>query len=697
MKAELKNIRNIGIMAHIDAGKTTTTERILYYTGLNHKIGEVHDGTATMDWMIQEQERGITITSASTTAYWNYNNTDYNINIIDTPGHVDFTVEVERSLRVLDGAIAIFCAVGGVEPQSETVWRQADKYNVPRIAFVNKMDRPGADFFNVVAQIQDKLKANPVPLQIPFGIEDQFKGVIDLIEKKILVWNNDDLGEKYDFINIPDELTEEVEEWREKLIETVVETEDKLLEKFLENRNSISVEEFKESVRKGVLEGKFIPVFCGAAFKNKGIQPLLDAITAFLPSPLDIGDIKGIDPKKETEIYRSPKNEQALSALVFKITSRSFSGKLVYVRVYSGELKENEMVYNPRTNKKERITRLFRMHANKQNPVKTVGAGEICAVIGLKDIYTGDTLCSDKQPIIFESMTFPEPVLGLAVEPMTQADIDKLYDSLVKIAEEDPTFTVKTDENSGQMIISGMGELHLEIIIDRLKREFNVMCNQGNPQVAYKEAITSLSKQYQLFDKLTGGKGKYAEITVIISPVEEKRAGLQFINKLEKGILPQEYISAVEKGFREAMFNGPIAGYPMYNLKVELIDATYNMEDSDTLSFEVVAKMAFREAAKKSNPILLEPVMDVEVVTPDDYLGDVVADLNKRRANIENMNSRGELKVVKALVPLAEQFGYVTTLRTITSGRATSTMEFHSYEEIPNELAKKLVNSIFLN
>lgn len=684
-------------MAHIDAGKTTTTERVLYYTGLNHKIGEVHDGTATMDWMIQEQERGITITSASTTTYWNYNNIDYNINIIDTPGHVDFTVEVERSLRVLDGAIAIFCAVGGVEPQSETVWRQADKYNVPRIAFVNKMDRPGADFFNVVAQIQDKLKANPVPLQIPFGTEDQFKGVIDLIEKKVLIWNNDDLGEKYDLINIPDELTEEVEEWREKLVETVVETEDKLLEKFLENRDSISVEEFKESVRKGVLEGKFIPVFCGAAFKNKGIQPLLDAITAFLPSPLDIGDIKGVDPKTEAEIYRSPQNEQALSALVFKISASSFSGKLVYVRVYSGELKENEMVYNPRTNKKERITRLFRMHANRQNPVKVVGAGEICAAVGLKDIYTGDTLCSDKQPIIFESMIFPEPVLGIAVEPMKQADIDKLYDALLKISEEDPTFNVKTDENSGQTIISGMGELHLEIIVDRLKREFNVTCNQGKPQVAFKEAITTIVEQEQLFDKLAGGKGKYAKITIIISPVEDNENGLHFINKLEKGIIPQEYISAIEKGFREAMFNGPIAGYPMHSLKVELIDASFDAEESDVLSFEIVAKMAFRESVRNANPILMEPVMDIEVVTPEDYLGDVVADLNKRRANIEKMDSRGELKVVKALVPLAEQFGYVTTLRTITSGRATSTMEFHSYEEIPNEIAKKLVNSIFLN
>lgn len=696
METELKNTRNIGIIAHIDAGKTTTTERILYYTGLNHKIGEVHDGTTTMDWMIQEQERGITITSAAITTYWNYENVNYNINIIDTPGHVDFTAEVERSLRVLDGVIAIFCAVGGVEPQSETVWRQADRYNVPIIAFVNKMDRLGADFYNVISQIKDKLGANPIPIQIPYGSENQFKGVIDLIEKKVLVWN-DDIGEKYNSINIPDDLIEEVEEWREKLIETVVETEDDLLERFLENRDSISVNEFKESVRKGVLKGKFIPVLCGAAFKNKGIQPLLDAITAFLPSPIDIGDIKGIDPKKGTEIFRSPNNEQPLSALVFKITTSTFSGKLAFVRVYSGELKEGDMIYNPRTNKKERITRLFRIHANKQNPIKSIGAGGICAVVGLRDIYTGDTLCTDKQAIVFESMMFPEPVLGLAVEPKTQADIDKLYDSLVKISEEDPTFTVKTDENSGQTIISGMGELHLEIIIDRLEREFNVTCNQGNPQVAYKEAITSVIEQNQLFDKLTGGKGKYAKITVIISPIEEKKSGLQFINKLEKGVLPREYINSVEKGFREAMFNGPIAGYPMYNMKVELIDAAYDSENSNTLSFEVVAKMAFREAVRVANPILLEPIMDIEVVTPENYLGDVVADLNKRRANIEKMDSRGNLKMVRALVPLAEQFGYVTALRTITSGRATSTMEFHSYEEIPNELAKKLVSSIFLN
>jgi len=684
-------------MAHIDAGKTTTTERILYYTGLNHKIGEVHDGTATMDWMIQEQERGITITSAATTTYWNYNSIDHNINIIDTPGHVDFTVEVERSLRVLDGAIAVFCAVGGVEPQSETVWRQADKYKVPRIAFVNKMDRPGADFYNVVNQIESKLGANPVLLQIPFGSESNFKGIIDLIERKLVVWNEDDLGATFNYESIPAEFSEEVEEWREKLIETVVETEDELLERFLENRELITVEEFKQSIRKGVLEGKFIPVLCGSAFKNKGIQPLLDSIAAFLPSPIDVGAIKGIDPKNENEIFRSPNNDQPLSAIIFKISSSSFAGKLAFVRLYSGEMKEGDMVYNPRTNKKERITRIYKMHANKQTAVKVIGAGEICAVVGLKNAYTGDTLCNERQAIVFESMVFPEPVIGIAVEPMKQADIDKLYDSLVRISEEDPTFTVKTDENSGQTIINGMGELHLEIIVDRLKREFNVTCNQGKPQVAYKEAITTEIQLEQLFDKVAGGKGKYAKIQVRISPSNENKAGLQFSNKLEKGSLPIEYINAVEKGFKEAMYNGPIAGYPIYGLQVELLSADYNAEESDELSFEVVAKMAFRDAVRKASPILLEPVMDLEVVTPEEYLGDVVADINKRRANIEKMDSRGQLKIVKALVPLAEQFGYVTTLRTITSGRATSTMEFHSYEEIPNELAKKLVNSIFLN
>ncbi len=684
-------------MAHIDAGKTTTTERILYYTGLNHKIGEVHDGAATMDWMIQEQERGITITSAATTTYWNYKNTDYNINIIDTPGHVDFTVEVERSLRVLDGAIAIFCAVGGVEPQSETVWRQANKYNVPRIAFVNKMDRPGADFYNVVSQIKEKLGANPILLQIPYGNESDFKGVINLIEKKAIVWDKDDMGISFSETEVPADYKDELEEWREKLIETVVETDDEMLEKFLEDRDSISVEEFINSIRQGVLNNKFVPVFCGSAFKNKGIQPLLDAIAAFLPSPLDIGNTKGTNPKTNETIYRKPDNNQPLSSLIFKISSSSFSGKLAYLRIYSGILKEGEMVYNPRTNKKERITRIFRMHANKQNAVKETKTGDICAVIGLKDIFTGDTLCTDKQPIIFESMEFPEPVLGIAVEPMKQADIDKLYDSLVKIAEEDPTFTVKIDENSGQTIISGMGELHLEIIVDRLKREFNVLCNQGKPQVAYKEAITIDVEQEQIFEKIAGGKRKYAKITIIIAPSKENTSGLQFVNKLEKGFLPVEYIKSVEKGITEAMYNGPIAGYPLYSLYVELVDADYDSEESDALAFEVVAKMAFREAVRKAKPILLEPVMDLEVVTPEEYFGDVVADINKRRANIEKMDSKGELKVVKALVPLAEQFGYVTTLRTITSGRATSTMEFHSYEEIPNELAKKLVNSIYLN
>ncbi|MFH2143104.1 MAG: elongation factor G [Bacteroidota bacterium] len=686
MKTELKNTRNIGIMAHIDAGKTTTTERILYYTGINHKIGEVHEGTATMDWMTQEKERGITITSAATTAFWNYNNTDYKINIIDTPGHVDFTVEVERSLRVLDGAIAIFCAVGGVEPQSETVWRQADRYNVPRLAFVNKMDRLGADFYSVVAQIKDKLYACPVPIQIPMGNEEKFCGVIDLIEQKAITWENEDLGAKFNKIDIPIEYFDEAQEWREKLIETIVEFDDNLLEKFLDDRDSISIEEFKNALRACVLSRKVIPVLCGASFKNKGVQNLLDAVAAYLPSPIDIGEIFGVDPKLETQKSRKPNSQESLSGLVFKISTSTFSGKLAYFRVYSGTLKEGELIYNPRSNKKERISRIFQMHANKQIPVKSAEAGEICGIIGLKDIATGDTLCDDNNPIVFESIHFPEPVVGLAVEPMTQADIEKLNDSLLKLSDEDPTFTVKIDENSGQTIVSGMGELHLEIILDRLYREYNVSCNKGNPQVNYKEAIKTSIENHQIFERSGSGKTKFAEIKVIISPADNESSGLEFLNELSKETLPNEYVKSIEKGFTEVMFNGPIAGYPLHNLKVVLTGASYRIDESDELAFETVAKLAFREASRQANPILLEPIMSLEVVTPEEYMGDITSDLNKRRADIIGMETRYYFKAVKANIPLSETFGYVTSLRTISSGRANYSLEFLKYNEIPNEL-----------
>lgn len=683
-------------MAHIDAGKTTTTERILYYTGINYKLGEVHEGTATMDWMIQEKERGITITSAATTTFWNYNNTDYKINIIDTPGHVDFTVEVERSLRVLDGAIAIFCAVGGVEPQSETVWRQADKYNVPRLAFVNKMDRLGADFYSVVSQIKDKLYACPVPIQIPMGNEDKFCGVIDLIEQKAIVWDNEELGAKFNTIDIPAEYIEEAMEWRDKMIEAIAEHNDNLLEKFLEDKDSIGIEEFKAVLRSCVLKRKVIPVLCGASFKNKGVQNLLDAVAAYLPSPIDIGDIFGIDPKHETQKSRKPDNHDHLSGLVFKISTSTFSGKLAYFRVYSGTLKEGEMIYNPRTNKKERITRIFQMHANKQIPVKFVEAGDICGFIGFKDIVTGDTLCEENNAIVYESIHFPEPVVGLAVEPMTQADIEKLNESLMKLSEEDPTFTVKIDENSGQTIISGMGELHLEILLDRLYREYNVTCNKGNPQVNYKEAIKSSVENHQLFERSGSGKNRFAEIMVTVSPSDNDNAGLEFISKLDKEILPVVFVKSVEKGFKEAMYNGPIAGYPLHNLKVELNGGSYKAEESDELAFETVAKLAFRESCRQANPVLLEPVMSLEVVTPEEYMGDIISDLNKRRADISGMESRSYFKVVKASIPLAETFGYATSIRTLSSGRANYSLEFLKYNEIPNELAKKIVNSIYL-
>ncbi len=695
MSKDLTYTRNIGIMAHIDAGKTTTTERILYYSGITHRIGEVHDGAAQMDWMVQEQERGITITSAATTCYWKNNNKDYKINIIDTPGHVDFTVEVERSLRVLDGAIAVFCAVGGVEPQSETVWRQADKYNVPRIAFVNKMDRTGADFLNVVNQIKEKLGANPVPLQIPIGSEESFRGVIDLIERKAIVWRDDKkFGTNYDYAEIPDELKEETEEWREHLIESVCESDDALLERYFEDRESITVEEFMAATRKATIDRTIVPVFCGAAFKNKGIQRLLDAITALLPSPLDVGAIKGRNPRNEEVVERRPDTEEPFASLAFKIATDPFVGRLVFLRIYSGALDAGMNVFNPRTGKKERITRLYQMHANKQNPLERVEAGDICAAVGFKDLVTGDTLCDIKKPVYLETMSFPDPVIGIAIEPKTQQDIDKLSNALAKLAEEDPTFRVKSDEDSGQTIINGMGELHLEVLIDRLKREFKVECNVGAPQVAYKEAITSSVEHREVFKKQTGGRGKFADITIELAPSDEGVKGLQFIDEIKGGNIPKEYIPSVEKGFREAMRNGILAGFPLDNLKVVLKDGSFHSVDSDALSFEIAAKQAFRHGLKKVSSVLLEPVMAAEVVTPEEYMGDVIADFNKRRGQVEGMESKAGARVIRAKVPLAEKFGYVTVLRTITSGRATSTMEFSHYAEVPSDISRKIIEKI---
>ncbi|PLX13495.1 MAG: elongation factor G [Marinilabiliales bacterium] len=692
MSKALQNTRNIGIMAHIDAGKTTTTERVLFYTGITHRIGEVHDGAATMDWMVQEQERGITITSAATTTYWKYLNQDYKINIIDTPGHVDFTVEVERSLRVLDGAIAVFCAVGGVEPQSETVWRQADKYNVPRMAFVNKMDRSGADFFSVVNQIKDKLKANPVPLQIPIGAEENFRGVIDLIENKAIIWHDDEkMGTNYELVDIPSEFDGEAEEWRGKLIEAVAEYDDALLERFFEDPDSITKEEMLGVIRKATIEMTITPVLCGSAFKNKGVQRLLDAIVAFLPSPLDVGSVKGINPKNDEEVERKPDVTEPLAALAFKIATDPFVGRLAFMRVYSGKIEAGSYVMNVRTGKRERISRLYQMNANKQIPKDVIEAGDICAAVGFKDLRTGDTLCDEKRQITLESMDFPDPVIGIAVEPKTQKDLDKLNMALHKLAEEDPTFTVKVDEASGQTVISGMGELHLEILIDRLVREFKVECNQGAPQVNYKESITSTVQHREVFKKQSGGRGKFADIQIEIGPVDEGQSGLQFIDKIKGGNIPREYIPAVQKGFEEAMYNGVLAGYPVDSLKVTLLDGSYHEVDSDSLSFEIAAKMAFKHACAKASPKLLEPIMSAEVVTPEEYMGDIIGDFNRRRGKVEGMENKGGARVIKAKVPLAEKFGYVTVLRTISSGRATSTMEFSHYEEVPAGIAKEIV------
>jgi len=692
MSKALQNTRNIGIMAHIDAGKTTTTERILFYTGITHRIGEVHDGAATMDWMVQEQERGITITSAATTAFWKYNNQDYKVNIIDTPGHVDFTVEVERSLRVLDGAVAVFCAVGGVEPQSETVWRQADKYEVPRMAFINKMDRNGADFYSVVGEIKEKLGANAVPIQIPIGAEENFSGVIDLIENKAIVWHDDEkTGTRYELIEIPEELKAEAEEWRGKLVEAVAEHDDALMERFFEDPDSITKEEMIDVIRKATIEMTITPVLCGSAFKNKGVQRLLDAIIAFMPSPLDIGSITGINPKNDESVERKPDANEPLSALAFKIATDPFVGRLAFLRVYSGKIDAGSYVLNVRTGKRERISRLYQMHANKQNPKDVIEAGDICAAVGFKDLRTGDTLCSEKHPITLESMDFPAPVIGIAVEPKTQKDLDKLNIALQKLAEEDPTFSVKVDDDSGQTVISGMGELHLEILLDRLVREFKVECNQGAPQVAYKESITATIEHREVFKKQSGGRGKFADIKVQVGPVDEGQSGLQFVDKIKGGNIPKEYIPSIQKGFAEAMYNGVLAGYAVDSLKVTLIDGSYHDVDSDQLSFEIAAKMAFKNACPKAKPKLLEPIMSAEVVTPEEYMGDIIGDFNRRRGKVEGMENKGGARVIKAKVPLAEKFGYVTVLRTISSGRATSTMEFSHYDEVPASIAQDIV------
>jgi elongation factor G len=692
MITDLRNTRNIGIMAHIDAGKTTTSERILYYTGRVHRIGEVDDGNATMDWMVQEQERGITITSAATTTFWKYNDQLYKINLIDTPGHVDFTMEVERSLRVLDGAVAVFCAVGGVEPQSETVWRQADKYNVPRIAFINKMDRSGADFHGVVQQMIDKLGAHPVPVQIPIGAEDKFIGLIDLLEMKAIIFEDgEDPLSNFTVQPIPADMTEEADEWRLKLVEACAGMDDTILERYLEDHESLTPEELMAVLRRETVEGVIVPVFCGAAFKNKGVQRLLNGVVAYLPSPVDVGAVKGRDPRDDREVERKPEANEPFAALAFKIATDPYVGRLVFMRVYSGTLNAGDTVLNVRSGKRERINRLFQMHANKQNPIPTVYAGDICAGVGFKDLKTGDTLCAINKPVVLESMEFPEPVIWIAIEPKTQADIDRLGNALGKLAEEDPTFRVKTDPDSGQTVISGMGELHLEILIDRLKREFNVECNQGRPQVAYKEAITASYSHRELFKKQTGGRGKFADISVEIMPADDDVPGLTFVNEVRGGNVPREYIPSVEKGFREAMQNGPLAGFPLDSLKVILKDGSYHPVDSDSLSFEIAARQAFRHAAGKCRPVLLEPVMSAEVVTPEEYVGDVVGDFNKRRGKVEGMESKAGARVIKAKVPLAENFGYVTVLRTLTSGRATSTMEFSHFEEVPAELAKKII------
>ena len=690
----LKYTRNIGIMAHIDAGKTTTSERILFYTGLTHKIGEVHDGAATMDWMEQEQERGITITSAATTTWWNYAGDKFKINLIDTPGHVDFTAEVESSLRILDGAVAAFCAVGGVEPQSETVWRQADKYNVPRIGYVNKMDRSGANFFEVVRQLKDVLGANPCPIVIPIGAEETFKGLIDLITMKAIYWHDETMGADFSIEEIPASLKEEAEEWREKMLEKAAECDDALMEKFFDDPTTITEDEIRAAIRKGTLAMQIVPMLCGSSFKNKGVQTLLNAVCAYLPSPVDTPAIIGHDPNDpDKEISRKPSSEEPMAALAFKIAVDPYVGRLCFFRVYSGEIPAGSYVLNTRSGKKERVSRLFQMHSNKQNPKDVIGCGDIGAGVGFKDIRTGDTLCAEDAPIVLESMDFPDPVIGIAVEPKTQKDMDKLSLGLQKLAEEDPTFTVKSDEETGQTVISGMGELHLDIIIDRLKREFKVECNQGRPQVSYKEAITQPVELREVYKKQTGGRGKFADIIVRVEPADPDFEGsLQFVDEVKGGNIPKEFIPSIQKGFTTAMRNGVLAGYPLDQLKVTVIDGSFHPVDSDQLSFEVCAIQAFKKACEKAKPVLLEPIMKIEVVTPEESMGDVISDLNKRRGQVEGMeSSRSGARIVKAKAPLAEMFGYVTSLRTITSGRATSTMTFSHYAEVSTAIAKQVL------
>jgi elongation factor G len=691
MSIDLRYTRNIGIAAHIDAGKTTTTERILYYTGVNHKIGEVHDGAATMDWMVQEQERGITITSAATTCFWKYRGNDYKLNIIDTPGHVDFTVEVNRSLRVLDGLVFLFSAVDGVEPQSETNWRLANNYNVTRLGFVNKMDRAGADFLAVVKQVRTILGGNAVPLQLPIGAEDNFTGVVDLINFRGMVWNEADKGMTYQVVPIPDDMLEEATEWREKMLEAVAEFDDKIMEKFFEAPDTITEQEVLTALRKACVANKIVPMLCGTAFKNKGVQTMLDLVMELMPSPLDKENIIGTNPDTGEEVTRKPDPKEPFTALAFKIATDPFVGRLAFFRAYSGRLDAGSYVLNTRSGNKERISRIFQMHANKQNAIDFIEAGDIGAAVGFKSIKTGDTLCDEKHPIVLEAMQFPEPVIGLAIEPKTQADVDKLGVALGKLAEEDPTFKVKTDEETGQTVISGMGELHLEIIVDRLRREFKVECNQGAPQVAYKETITTPVNHRELYKKQTGGRGKFADISVEVIPGDPNKPGLEFVNEIVGGSIPREYIPSVEKGFASAMSNGVLAGYPVDSLKVRLYDGSYHAVDSDSLSFELAARIAYREACRKANPVLLEPIMKIEVLTPEENMGDVMGDLNRRRGQLEGVDTKAGSQVIKAKVPLSEMFGYVTQLRTITSGRASSTMEFSHYTEVPKSQAEAIL------
>ncbi|WP_185862523.1 elongation factor G [Blattabacterium cuenoti] len=691
MSKDLKYTRNIGIAAHIDAGKTTTTERILFYTGINHKIGEVHDGAATMDWMLQEQERGITITSAATCCNWVYKNKKYQINIIDTPGHVDFTVEVERSLRVLDGMIVLFSAVDGVEPQSETVWRQADKYDIPRIAFVNKMDRQGADFFNVCLQMEKMLGANSVPLQIPIGSGDSFIGVIDLIANKAIVWDDNNYGVSYQEIPIPSEMKNMVKHYHNKLIESLSEHDDFIMEKFLYDNYSISEDDIIYSLQKNTIKMKIIPVLCGSSFKNKGVQAILDAVCRYLPSPLEVKDIVGVHPNYQTKETRKPSEEEPFSALAFKIASDPFVGRLAFFRVYSGKINAGSYSLNTRSGNKERISRIYQMHANKQNSICEIGAGDIAAVVGFKDIKTGDTLCDEKFPIILENISFPEPVIGLAIEPKLKSDIDKMSLALSKLMEEDPTFQVRTDNYTGQTIISGMGELHLEILVDRMKREFKVEVNQGKPQVEYKESLTGIVEHREVYKKQTGGRGKFADILFRLESGEPGKSGLEFVNKIKGGNIPKEYIPSIEKGCKEMMKNGPISGYEIENAKITILDGSYHPVDSDQLSFEIAAKYGFKEAAKKAKPILLEPIMKLEVLVPEENMGDVIGDLNRRRGIVQNLSNRGNIKIIQGVVPLSEMFGYVTVLRTLSSGRGTSTMEFSHYDVVPKNIMDNII------